>query len=340
MEFVDGADLKEVLEHLQRRREHMRVEVAVRIAQDICEGLAYAHQARDHAGQPLDIVHRDVSPHNVLMTRHGEVKLVDFGLAKASSHLTADDEDIVKGKFGYLAPEVTLGQGADKRVDIFAAGILLWEMLTGRRLFLGDSDLETFKAVQAANIPDPRQFRPEVPEDVVRVLAKALARDRDQRYATADALAHDLGLLSVRLQAPASYLDIGALVRAAAGERKSDKTGESDVVMGDLIIDALHDFSGEPGGVAPADEPSRLGTPGVDAGGGGYVDPSEWGLDSLFDEPEPARAPPPSAAAPAAAPAAAAPQGPPRQAPPPPRARVQESPPKKEGPFWRRWFSG
>src|SRR5258706_167456 len=153
MEFVDGADLKDVLEHLATHGQLMGVEAACRIAMDICEGLAYAHQAADHRGNPLNIVHRDISPHNVLITRFGEVKLVDFGLAKASSHLSDEDEDMVKGKFGYLAPEVTLGQGTDKRVDIFAAGILLWEMLAGRRLFKGDSDVETFKQAQTTRPP-------------------------------------------------------------------------------------------------------------------------------------------------------------------------------------------
>jgi tRNA A-37 threonylcarbamoyl transferase component Bud32 len=199
MEYVDGADLKHVLEYLGAHRQQMRVEVACLIAMGIAEGLAYAHQACDAQGRPLEIVHRDISPHNVLMTRFGEVKLVDFGLAKASSHLTAEDEDIVKGKFGYLAPEVTLGQGADKRVDIFAAGILLWEMLAGRRLFLGNSDVETFKLVQAANIPDPRESRRDIPDELIRVLARALARDRDQRYQTADELARDLSAVLVGL---------------------------------------------------------------------------------------------------------------------------------------------
>jgi serine/threonine-protein kinase len=335
MEFVDGADLKEVLEHLAATNQAMRVEVAVRIAQDICEGLAYAHQACDHAGRPLEIVHRDISPHNVLMTRHGEVKLVDFGLAKASSHLTAEDEDIVKGKFGYLAPEVTLGKKADKRVDIFAAGILLWEMLTGRRLFLGASDIETFKLVQAAQIQDPRHFRADISEDVVRVLARALAREPTQRYQTADEMARDLSAVQVRLGRPVTYFDIGELVKAAAAERdrKRKQQPNTSGVVGDLIIDALHDFSG-----APASQ-SAAPAAAAPAREGGFVDPSAWGLDSMFDEPiAPAPAPAPAAQAPAAAPAAPVAQPVPQAPPPPPRARMAEAPQKKDGPFWRRWF--
>lgn len=343
MEYVDGSDLKGVLEHLQATNRSMRVEVACRIALDIAEGLAYAHNACDHNGQPLEIVHRDISPHNVLMTKYGEVKLVDFGLAKASSHLTDEDEDIVKGKFGYLAPEVTLGQKADRRVDIFAAGILLWEMLTGRRLFLGESDVETFKQVRAAEIPDPRQFRNDIGDNVMHVLMRALARDPNERYPNADELAKDLSIVLMQLDAPANYLDVAELVIAAAADRDKKKASKP-VVMGDLVLDALHDFSGSPG-TAPAQQESKLGTRGVEAAktGASFEDPSAWGLDSLFDETNPGSPSPvaraPAAAAPAA-PAGAAPARPAAPAPPaaPPRARVQEAPTRQGGPFWRRWF--
>ena len=338
MEYVDGADLKDVLEFLVSKQQLMRVEVACRIALDVCEGLAYAHSACDHAGRPLDIVHRDISPHNVLMTRFGEVKLVDFGLAKASSHLTDEDEDIVKGKFGYLAPEVTLGLGADKRVDIFAAGILLWEMLCGRRLFLGENDVETFKLVREAQIPDPRHYRQDIGEDVVRVLAKALARDRDQRYHAADELARDLGIVLMRSQRPVTYLDIAEHVREAAAERdrrRKAKGKDRTAIIGDLIIDTLHDFSGMPS--TRPDEPAPAKR--KEGKGASYEDPSAWGLESLFDEPAPAPppapAPQPAAPAPAAVPQSAA--APPAPAPPP-RQRMQEAAPKKDGPFWRRWF--
>jgi len=363
MEFVDGADLQGVLEFLQSRNTLMPVEVACLIAMNICEGLAYAHQACDHQGNPLNIVHRDISPHNVLITKFGEVKLVDFGLAKASSHLMEEDEDMVKGKFGYLAPEVTLGQGADKRVDIFAAGILLWEMLAGRRLFKGESDVDTFKLVRATHVPDPRQIRPEVPENLVRVVMKALARDPAQRYSTADDLAKDLSIVLLAGDRPVTYLDIARLVREAAAERTKKRKAEGKDkagLIGDLIIDAIHDFS--EGGHSEVTEQPKLGTRGVQNAGGDFVDPSAWGLEALFDEPAPQKP-----AAPAPAPAAAEPAAPVRPAPPPrvaaaapappaaavpqraaaeaqatspkaPTAAERAAAPKKEGTFWRKWF--
>lgn len=350
MEYVDGADLKGVMEYLAGRNERFPIEVAVAISIGICEGLAYAHRACDHHGSPLNIVHRDISPHNVLMTRYGEVKLVDFGLAKASSHLTSEDEDMVKGKFGYLAPEVTLGKGADHRVDIFAAGILLWEMLVGRRLFLGSSDLETFKLVRAAQIPDPRHDRPEIPEEVVRVLAKALAADPDQRYPTADQMAADLAVVQLSLGRAVTYQDIGKLVEGAATERETRRAAEGKNtagVIGDLILDALHDFSGGFGDDEPA--VNVLGTRGVDGSAGEFVDPSQWDLGSFLEEanaPQPA----PVSAEPVDAveelleltdvTSQAPPPPPAPRRPPPPRERVQGPPDeeKKDGPFWRRWF--
>ncbi len=330
MEFVDGADLQGVLEHLQRRQQpQLPVEVACLITQHVCEGLAYAHDATDHQGQALGIVHRDISPHNVLMTRFGEVKLVDFGLAKASSHLTADDEDIVKGKFGYLAPEVTLGKTADRRVDIFAAGILLWEMLAGRRLFKGETDVETFQQVQAAVIPDIRGIRGDVGDDVARVLAKALARDREARYQQAGELAKDLATVLLRLGKPVTYQDIAKLVEASAGERGKERRAEqrdAEGVMGDLIIDALHDFSGH-----AQDAPTSIHKRGVDSAlSAEFVNPSDWGLDAVFDAAPPAAAvapPPPVAASPAQTAAQRARPQPAPGAPAPPG-----------GPFWRRWF--
>jgi eukaryotic-like serine/threonine-protein kinase len=349
MEFVDGADLQGVLEYLQRHNQQMPVEVACLIAMHVCEGLAYAHDACDHLGQPLGIVHRDISPHNVLMTRFGEVKLVDFGLAKASSHLSAEEEDIVKGKFGYLAPEVTLGQGADRRVDIFAAGILLWEMLSGRRLFKGETDLETFKQVQAAVIPDMRQIRSDVGDDIAYVLGKALARDRDQRYLQAGDFAKDLSIVLNRLGKPVTFQDIAKLVTDTAGERaKKRKFEHKDAAgtLGDLILDALHDFSG---GATEA-VPTSLGTRGLSApaSSADFVNPSEWGLDALFDDapppPRPAPAQPVSSAHPGAGvpPAASAPAQAPQPAAVPAAQRAR--PPAavgaaaEGGPFWRRWF--
>lgn len=354
MEFVDGADLREVMDHLGARGAVFPTATACLAALQICEGLAYAHDAVDHSGQPLNIVHRDISPHNVLITRFGEVKLVDFGLAKASSHLTQEDEDIVKGKFGYLAPEVTLGRGADRRVDIFAAGIILWELLAGRRLFQGENDVETFRLVQAARVPDIRELRPDVTAEVAHVLAHALAPEPSGRYATAHEMARDLGVALGQIGQPVTYLDLAELVSAAAEARRRRGRGHprspSDLV-GDIVLDALHTFSSEDAG----DQPTSLGTAGVESGGGDFVDPTAWGLDEefgdLFAEPRPrsrVAAPRSRVAAPSASDSPAPPPAGPVVPPPPRRSAAERArapstvplPPPRNAPWWRRWFTG
>src|SRR6187402_572732 len=154
MEYVDGADLKGVIEHRKKTGTPFPVEEACLICVRICEGLSYAHELTDNNGESLHIVHRDMSPPNVLITRFGEVKIVDFGLAKANSQLEKSEPGIIKGKFSYLSPEAAMGQEVDVRTDVFAVGIMLWELLAAQRLFLGDTDFQTVKKVQAAVVPE------------------------------------------------------------------------------------------------------------------------------------------------------------------------------------------
>jgi serine/threonine-protein kinase len=237
MEYVDGADLKQVIEYQKKLGRPMPVESAVFIATKICQGLAYAHDLATPEGESLDIVHRDVTPANVLITRFGEVKIVDFGLAKASSQLAASDQGVIKGKFGYLAPETVMELPVDRRVDVFAAGIILWEMLSGRRLFLGDSDYQTVRLVRDAVIPPLGPINPSVPPELEEILRTALARDRDVRYQTARDFGRDLIRFLFHYGRPVSEYDVGEIVQGAAGgpvkqTSALDKIGE----MLDLML--------------------------------------------------------------------------------------------------------
>src|SRR5579872_1579272 len=192
MEYVDGANLKAIIEHIKKSGRDFPVEAAVYIALEICKGLAYAHELTDSSGVPLHIVHRDMSPPNVLITKHGEIKIVDFGLAKANSQLEKSEPGIIKGKFSYLSPEAAQGQDVDARTDIFAVGIILWELLAGQRLFLGETDFQTVKKVQQANIPSISSLNKAVTPELERIINKSLARDPTQRYAGARPLGQDL----------------------------------------------------------------------------------------------------------------------------------------------------
>jgi hypothetical protein len=165
---------------------------AVFIASKMCEGLDYAHRKKDARGQDLGIIHRDVSPQNILVSYEGEVKIIDFGIAKAANRSQKTQAGILKGKFGYMSPEQVRGLPIDRRSDVFAVGVILYEMLTGERLFVGESDYSTLEKVRNADVPAPRQFNPNVPAGLEKVMLKALARDQEDRYQWASDLQEDL----------------------------------------------------------------------------------------------------------------------------------------------------
>ena len=216
MEYVEGADLKGVVDHARKIGRQIPVEAAVYVATRICQGLAYAHELKSD-GKPLQIIHRDITPANVLITRYGEVKIVDFGLAKASSQLAESDAGVIKGKFGYLAPETVLEKPVDQRVDVFAVGIILWEMLSGQRLFQGETDYQTVRKVRDAVVPPLSSLGLGATGDLEPILMRALARDPDARYQSARDLGRDLTRFLYRFGRPVSDDDIGELVRHAVG---------------------------------------------------------------------------------------------------------------------------
>lgn len=192
MEYVAGRDVRTLLERYRRRKEIMPTAQAVFIASKMCEGLDYAHRKKDARGQELSIIHRDVSPQNILVSYEGEVKIIDFGIAKAANRSQQTQAGILKGKFGYMSPEQVRGMATDRRSDIFALGIILYEMLTGEKLFVGESDYSTLEHVRNAEVPLPRQFNPDIPGGLERVLLKALAREPEDRYQWASDLQEDL----------------------------------------------------------------------------------------------------------------------------------------------------
>jgi serine/threonine protein kinase len=193
MEYVEGTTLKQILEYLQERGRRLPLALVLWILIETLKGLEYAHNLRDpETDEALHVVHRDISPPNLLISWNGEVKLTDFGLAKATTQLESTDAGVVKGKFSYLSPEAAHGQPVDGRTDVFAVGILAYEMLTMRRLFLGDTDYQTVESVRAAQVPSIRAQNPEVPEKLEKIIRKSLARDLESRYRNAAEFAEDL----------------------------------------------------------------------------------------------------------------------------------------------------
>lgn len=188
MECVEGKDIKGILRKLAQLRKLMPRELALLIAHEMCKGLDHAHKKANHAGEALHIVHRDISPSNIIVSYSGEVKVADFGIAKAESSAFDTKDGVLKGKYEYMSPEQASGQRIDHRSDLFATGIILHEMLTGRRLFKTDSDLKTLEKIKNAPVPPPSELNPSVPPELDRLVLKALARDPDERFADCRAL--------------------------------------------------------------------------------------------------------------------------------------------------------
>ncbi|TKD06231.1 serine/threonine protein kinase [Polyangium fumosum] len=242
MEYVDGSDLKAVIEYIRKMKRPFPVEVAVYIAEKICDGLAYAHEAKNPEGQPLRIVHRDVSPANVLLTKYGEIKIVDFGLAKATSQLEKSEPGIVKGKFGYLSPEVTQGLEVDVRTDVFAVGIILWEILAQKRLFQGENDLQTVLLVREAVVPPLAPLNKDVPPELETIINRALAREPEKRYQSARDLGRALNGFLFKLGKPVGAHDVAELVSGVVALRKTTAQ-EKDTTLHKLIEAALLEFN-------------------------------------------------------------------------------------------------
>lgn len=237
MEYVDGANLKTLIESLRRQGQRMSVAHTLYILMEVCKGLQYAHDAVDpETGRELGIVHRDISPPNILVSKRGEVKLVDFGLAKATSQLESTDPGVVKGKFSYLSPEAASGKEVDRRADIFAVGILLYELLTGKRLFYGETDYQTVELVRQAKVPPIAQQNVEVTAELEQIVRKALARDLNQRYQTAGDLQEALAQYLFAQRLKVTSRDIERLVQSCLREKQ--RTQPKAQPVGNLI-DAL-----------------------------------------------------------------------------------------------------
>src|SRR6266542_4214273 len=189
MEYLMGEPLSRVSHAMQTEKDVPSVERAsylvARIVADACEGLHAAHELRDGEGRPLNVVHRDVSPQNLFLTYDGALKVLDFGLVRTAQCLHKTKTGIVKGKFAYLAPEALSNEPLDRRTDIWGLGVVLWELVTRQPLFLRESEADTVLAAASAKIPPPSQACPGIPAELDQIVLKALARNREDRYATA-----------------------------------------------------------------------------------------------------------------------------------------------------------
>jgi TonB family protein len=220
MEYIDGRDLRSVLRTLEEKQARLPLGLAMFIASRLAAGLDYAHHKRDLQGTAMALVHRDVSPQNVLISYDGDIKLCDFGIAKAASKASHTRAGALKGKLQYMSPEQAWGKDIDSRSDIFSLGLVLYEMLTGRKGFAGDSELSILEQVRSPRLIPPRELDPAIPPEVERVVMTALKEHCEDRYQTAAELASDLGNMLQVIRPTPGAGELGAFLSELVGHER------------------------------------------------------------------------------------------------------------------------
>jgi serine/threonine protein kinase len=254
LEYVNGRDLRGIFDDLRKQGQVMPMPQVCHLIMQLCEGLDYAHNKRDAQGRDLNLVHRDVSPQNVLIGYEGEVKLIDFGIAKAAGKASKTQAGILKGKFGYMSPEQVRGLPIDRRSDIFALGIVLYEMLTSERLFIGESDFSTLEKVRNVEIIPPSSFNADIPEKLERIVLKALEKNVEDRYQNAIDLHDDLQMFMHSVGQFASRKDLSAWMKRAFSEEMPQAGDSSEFEEVEEIddVELLHTAGEKPTGTGPA----------------------------------------------------------------------------------------
>jgi serine/threonine protein kinase len=228
MDFIDGRDLYRVLKRLRETNRQMSIEATAFIAMEACQGLQYAHDKKDAQSRPLKIVHRDVSPQNVIVSFEGEVKLIDFGIAKAAVRAYETEAGIIKGKFYYMSPEQARGEVLDHRTDIFSLGIVLYEMVTGELLYKDDDEVTLLSQVRRADIKAPSLLRPDIPSRFEQIIMRALARDRSDRYAHAGQMRRELERFLRSYDAGFDRLKLSKVMHSLWAEEIEPRRAETD----------------------------------------------------------------------------------------------------------------
>lgn len=240
MEYVHGDDLRRLDKFSRAQGKPLPVGLVLRVMAEAAAGLHYAHQARDPQGQPLKLVHRDVSPQNILVGFDGGVKVIDFGVAKAAGSASHTATGVLKGKYPYMSPEQANGMPVDARSDLFALGVVLWELLTNRRLFKGESDLMTLRLVRDCQVPPPSQLNPKLPPGLDELVLKALAPTPEGRFPDCGSFRLAIEDYILQYQLPASNAHLSAWLRELYAERLAHESDPShlDQLSEDTDLDA------------------------------------------------------------------------------------------------------
>lgn len=225
LEHISGKDSRQLIDRLRRQGRSVPPEMVALIASKLCDALDYAHDKRSSDGMPLNLVHRDVSPQNILLSYDGQVKIIDFGVAKAALQASRTQAGVLKGKLGYMSPEHTRGLPVDCRSDLFALGICMHELLTGRHLFVGSTDVETLDNVRHADVPPPSATAEGIPGDLDHIVTKALSKRPDDRWQSAGEMQTALHRFLAGRRHPFGARQLASWVQTAfAGEMKQERS--------------------------------------------------------------------------------------------------------------------
>ncbi len=253
MEYVHGRDLRSIQKRAEEKGVRVPLDLAALIVSKVCAALEYAHRKKDDRGRPLQIVHRDVSPQNILISFEGDVKLTDFGIAKAATKATTTDHGALRGKLLYMSPEQAWGRPIDKRADIFSLGVVFYELATGRKPFLASAEGSILDAVRECRVAPPTSINPRIPDKLASVVMKALDRDPDQRYQDASEMYRDLDRVLHERQVP-SAPELSRLMHVLFDEReRGELVAEEEPGRGSGDVHVELDSSGgrKPAGEEP-----------------------------------------------------------------------------------------
>ncbi len=289
MEWVNGVPLGRMIRKA-RKSGGVGLPVAIRIGVDVARALHYAHIANDEHGEPFNIIHRDVSPHNIMIGYTGAVKLLDFGIAKADHRAHKTQAGVVKGKFAYMAPEQCTAGQADHRLDIFALGVCLFEALTGRSLYRRQTEAATMRAVIMDPVPSLKERMPDVPDELDQILQKALAKEAGDRFATAEEFANELERFGKENKQFATQREVADFVRKVFPEEFTRGPRVDTVPFGASITLDMHHANDSSSSKSYVSQiPGAIRELEIDGAGAGLD------LGHLLDAPIVAPLPPPEA---------------------------------------------
>ena len=228
MEYLYGMDLKCITRQYKEKGVPLNLGNALYIAAQVCAGLDYAHKLKDFQGKPLNIIHRDIGPHNVFITFDGQVKIIDFGIAKAATQVNKTQYGSIKGKITYMSPEQAKAEKIDHRSDIYAMGILLYEMVTHERMFDGENTYGVFSKVLESEYRPAQEVNKDLPQDLCSIIDRALETDREKRYQSAEEMLADLEMCMHRLSIIPSYRNLARYMDKLFGEKSDEEAEESE----------------------------------------------------------------------------------------------------------------